>query len=311
MKSLVIINPKSGDYSTNRFITDFTIKKPAWLTTDILLLENKFVEKLIESTVKDYDSVIIAGGDGTISKIASIISRNVNPPPFAVIPIGTGNDFSRSSGWFNVWNNGKFDSFFHYLRDAMIQPIDMWNFNGKKFICYVSMGWDAEVVGLYTQIKQKFKKISLNRRTNTLLYIYCALLKLSNFSAKQKRHPLIISDDNHSENKKILFNNKQTLIFSNINSYAGGSVLHNFKNENDGKIDVFYIKNPLEYISFMLKGKINMHKKMSVLGQWNNLDISGKMYYDMQTDGEWEGENKEEIFSFKHSGKINSLIPNI
>jgi diacylglycerol kinase (ATP) len=46
--------------------------------------------------------VIICGGDGTVLwVVSSVIKAGVNPNDvsFGIIPIGTGNDFSRSLGW--------------------------------------------------------------------------------------------------------------------------------------------------------------------------------------------------------------------
>jgi diacylglycerol kinase (ATP) len=46
---------------------------------------------------------VIAGGDGTICSVLNYIKRipewsKLNPP-IAVLPLGTGNDLSRSLGW--------------------------------------------------------------------------------------------------------------------------------------------------------------------------------------------------------------------
>lgn len=47
-------------------------------------------------------NVIICGGDGTILWVVSeVMKAKIDPEKicFGIIPIGTGNDFSRSLGW--------------------------------------------------------------------------------------------------------------------------------------------------------------------------------------------------------------------
>lgn len=45
---------------------------------------------------------VICGGDGTVTWVISELHKNQIPchqVPFAIIPLGTGNDFSQSLGW--------------------------------------------------------------------------------------------------------------------------------------------------------------------------------------------------------------------
>ena len=45
---------------------------------------------------------VICGGDGTVTWVISELHKNKIPSnliPFAIIPLGTGNDFSQSLGW--------------------------------------------------------------------------------------------------------------------------------------------------------------------------------------------------------------------
>ncbi|MDR1000101.1 MAG: YegS/Rv2252/BmrU family lipid kinase [Clostridiales bacterium] len=56
---------------------------------------------LFDSSLKDYDLIICAGGDGTLSKVVNFMMRqSADPgstpplPPLGIIPVGTANDFA-------------------------------------------------------------------------------------------------------------------------------------------------------------------------------------------------------------------------
>jgi diacylglycerol kinase (ATP) len=49
--------------------------------------------------------LVVAGGDGTICSVMNYLTSGAieewvhNNPPVAILPLGTGNDLSRSMGW--------------------------------------------------------------------------------------------------------------------------------------------------------------------------------------------------------------------
>lgn len=54
--------------------------------------------------LQDFDSALqVAGGDGTVGwvlgSLGELYENNAPVPPVAIIPLGTGNDLSRSFGW--------------------------------------------------------------------------------------------------------------------------------------------------------------------------------------------------------------------
>ncbi len=57
----------------------------------------------IATTVEGYETIVAAGGDGTVSEVICGIMNRKNPAlSLAVIPCGTGNDIARNAGIFSV-----------------------------------------------------------------------------------------------------------------------------------------------------------------------------------------------------------------
>ncbi len=98
MKCLYIYNPKSGKMQ-NESLANFIQKK----------LKTCFQEVAIKPTQKQgdaglfasdacgkYDSLVVAGGDGTINEVINAIATKANRPNIGIIPTGTANDLAHS-----------------------------------------------------------------------------------------------------------------------------------------------------------------------------------------------------------------------
>jgi len=78
--------------------------------------------------------VLVAGGDGTIAWVLGTIKQLglVPEPPVAMIPLGTGNDLSRSFGWGPAFDPawiGSHSAMYNTLRRIALaepRPLDVW-----------------------------------------------------------------------------------------------------------------------------------------------------------------------------------------
>jgi diacylglycerol kinase (ATP) len=92
--------------------------------------------------MRDYPNTqfrcLIAGGDGTVIWVVEeCIKNNINVQqlPFGIVPLGTGNDFSRTMGWGGEAhdNFNKKKDFMDLIRNSYIsdtktsiKPFDIW-----------------------------------------------------------------------------------------------------------------------------------------------------------------------------------------
>lgn len=101
---------------------------------------------------QDFDQVVVAGGDGTLSEAISGVRRAENPPVIGYIPVGTTNDFSRN---LNLPSD-KLPELAATAVTGVPQTHDLGSFNGKNFLYVAAFGAFAEVS--YTT-PQKIKNV--------------------------------------------------------------------------------------------------------------------------------------------------------
>ncbi|CAK9875307.1 unnamed protein product [Sphagnum jensenii] len=146
---LVFVNSKSGSrlgpaltqhlaelISPNQ-VYDLASTKP----TDVIRYGIGCLDKLATSgdecagLIRSNLRIIVAGGDGTVGWVLScldelqISSPSGNVPPVSIIPLGTGNDLSRSFGWgggFSSASKGAVRKLLLKTLSASVVPVDTW-----------------------------------------------------------------------------------------------------------------------------------------------------------------------------------------
>lgn len=101
---------------------------------------------------RDFDQVVVAGGDGTLSEAISGARRLETPPVIGYIPVGTTNDFSRNLDF----PSAKLTDLAATAVTGVPQTHDLGSFNGKNFLYVAAFGAFTEVS--YTT-PQKFKNL--------------------------------------------------------------------------------------------------------------------------------------------------------
>ncbi|MDD3399570.1 MAG: diacylglycerol kinase family lipid kinase [Candidatus Pacebacteria bacterium] len=146
MKIAAIVNPISGDGRGAR--CGKMIKES---NRGIDVFETTLLQTAADLTwmalAKGYQMVIAAGGDGTVSEVAGVLAGS--KIPLAVIPSGTGNDFSKGLG---IPQNPR-----EALETALCGKkikIDAGTINGRVFINAASFGLDAKLTGRIPALKR-------------------------------------------------------------------------------------------------------------------------------------------------------------
>ncbi|OII74229.1 diacylglycerol kinase [Cryptosporidium ubiquitum] len=138
--------------------------------------------------------ILVCGGDGTVRwvidrcrEIYGVNSNNL--PPIAVLPLGTGNDLSRTLGW-DVTFNGDILNFLKKICTSNIKQMDIWtctawdlknedtnNSNdyhhmlfSSTFINYLDIGIAARIALKFHNLREAYPQHFKSRLGNQLVY---------------------------------------------------------------------------------------------------------------------------------------------
>ncbi|VDM13563.1 unnamed protein product [Wuchereria bancrofti] len=108
--------------------------------------------------------IIIAGGDGTVSLSLGAINELQRKLPVAVLPLGIGNDLSRTLGWGSGHKGWKIDIIHKRQLGVRVK--------NKRFsmVNYVSVGVDACITCGMQSTRDSIRKIISSRFLNKILF---------------------------------------------------------------------------------------------------------------------------------------------
>lgn len=270
-KVLLIYNASSGSNNIkNHFDYIFEIFHKNDQQVTILRVDKNFpIEKsLTLAKTKIYKKIVIAGGDGTISKVVNTILSNGITIPVAIIPSGTSNDIATSLGYST--------SIKENINKAVTfneRPIDIPNINSMYFFNIFTIG---DLANISKNIDPTQKKL-FGRNAYYFKGIEI-LSKIKSFEIKIK-------------SKNFVYEGKAMVVIVINGSSVGGlkKISPNSKID-DGLLDVIIFKE-IKSIEFpnmffsILQGK-HLKNKNIIFFQSKNIFISSKTKVNTDIDGE-------------------------
>jgi len=259
VKYIFLINNKSGsrkgkemkELLSNNEINTFDIYE---------LSKTEKLQDELNKLINKETIICICGGDGSISWACSIINKCTTlNPRICVVPMGTGNDLSRTLGW--GIKNLSYDKTIQLLEKIKIcirlgrfSEIDWWNIEyldcniehiqhlPTKMLCYMSVGYDAKITQHYQADRNKNPEKFNSQIYNKLMYIKHGIKEFFKQSKKISNKIKLFCD----EEEISLPNNCRSLKLLNINSAAAGIFFWGNKSEkqfeepvlNDNKIEI-------------------------------------------------------------------------
>lgn len=169
-RALLIINPRSGTRqreSIPGMVEAVMSKHETELMVKVTTCPEDVTVFAREAVDQRFDKVIVAGGDGTVSEVASVLC--FTDIPLAILPCGSGNGLSRT-----LAIPQDFQKAVEVIdRDYQI-VIDRGQVNGNPFFCTFGMGFDAMVS----------KKFATEKRRGRITYIKNAFREFLSYNSE-------------------------------------------------------------------------------------------------------------------------------
>jgi len=225
-----------------------------------------------EAAAKKVSVVIAAGGDGTVNEVINGLARSQTA--LGVIPIGSGNDFSKML----VLKPEDLQFAVDIILRHKIKKIDLGLINNRYFINVAAMGFIGRI-NQYTKKSPKFLK-------GFSMYLYSILKVLIDYYP----HHFQITARNQND-KTLKFNNDFTLCSVGNGRYQGEGFRLNPESEiDDGLLDICLV-DPVSrlYILRMLSKVIQgTHGKLSAVNMLKvkEITIKSDQVIPLHIDGE-------------------------
>lgn len=218
--ALMLINPISGTRNKKE-ITDLAMSRlgKAGIDLEVVFTDHKGhgAELAKDAAAEGIDIVIVAGGDGTVNEVASVLMHTDSS--LGIVPCGSGNGLARTLGI-----SMDFDKAIETIAHFRPYAIDCGIADGKPFFCTFGVGFDAAVT----------EKFSGGKRRGKMQYVRSALLEYLNFSPDH--YALEIDGEIYTEEAF-------QIAVCNASQYGNNAYIAPGASLSDGLLDVTVIRN--------------------------------------------------------------------
>ena len=230
-RALLIYNPAAGPWEKRRLLKRlgaYLRSQASWAVEMVETSRPGDATRFSrDAAQRALDTVIVAGGDGTVNEVANGLVGSTTA--LGIAPVGTGNILAHQlcmpilslSAPFHVAEVGD------ALLKGRYQRVDVGRLGERHFICWAGMGLDAEIAA------QMEPRPRYTKRLRTLPYVIAAFSVASAFRGVRTRIQL----EERTLNTRALL-----VVVSNIQLYAAFFNLARHACMDDGMFDIFVFK---------------------------------------------------------------------
>jgi len=291
-KVLFLINPVSGKL-TGQSLKDCIISELSGvLDRDSFDIEYSVrdTEKQGKNLLSNYEILVVAGGDGTISQIVKVIAGLEKKPKLGIIPIGTGNDLANSLGILHLYKSQGLGELLKMILRRKVVKMDILSLGNKFiFLNYLGIGNDAKTSCDFSRLRYiPFFRYICSCISNKGFY---GLLVLKNIFYRIPFDINIEYQNELSETQIITINKGLCeILLTNTKMYAGGVEISSKCKMDDGRFEVTVIRDMLEWIhlffALLRKKPLDTITRNLIQFQTDRLELNFTGDTFCQVDGE-------------------------
>ncbi|MHC4320988.1 MAG: diacylglycerol/lipid kinase family protein [Planctomycetota bacterium] len=251
-KVLFLINPASGKLAGQSLKDCIISELDGVLDRGCFDIEYsaRDIDKQCNNHLSNYETVVVAAGDGTISQIVKVIAGLEKKPKLGIIPIGTGNDLANSLGILHLYKSQGLGALLKMILRCKVVKMDILGLGNKFiFLNYLGIGSDAKVSCDFDRLR--YMPIFRNICSCFLNKAFYGLLALKNIFYRIPFNVEIRYENEHSTTEIISLNKGLCeIVITNTKIYAGME-LSSKCSMGDGKFEVTVIRGTWEWIHLL------------------------------------------------------------
>lgn len=222
-KTCIILNPSAGSV---RDSDDVHAQLRALPGAEVRLTNKRGSAARFAKTAvrKGCDTIIAAGGDGTLNEVVNGIGENLEHVRVGVIPLGTGNDFARSIGL-----PADLEPALEIIRAGQTRAIDLVRVTSDEIRYFVNVS-----AGGFSGLVNEKLTPELKKTWGPLAYLRSAAAALPELRAYRTTLAL--------DNSESLMLDLYNVVVANGRYVAGGTLIAPEASVDDGLLDIILIQ---------------------------------------------------------------------